>query len=203
MFTGLIREFGEVANFAHGTMTLRAAYKPQIGDSVSVNGACLTVVSVGEGSFDVELGDESAGLLALENYSGRVHIEPAMRLGERLDGHLVQGHCDGVGLIKSITKGQNSTDLIITLPAPIAKLCAPKGSIAVDGVSLTINDVSGCDVRLTIINHTMQTTLLGGYKVGRRVNIESDMIARIVARLVGPDEAEEERRRIDRIMAIY
>ncbi|MDD3463430.1 MAG: riboflavin synthase [Sulfurospirillaceae bacterium] len=178
MFTGLIREFAYVVSYKDNVLSLKAKYKPKIGDSVAVNGACLTVVRVGEGTFDVELSAETRALVAIENYKNRVHIEPAMSLGDRLEGHIVQGHVDCLAKIKQISQQENGVDFTLVFPLEFAKFIAPKGSIAVDGVSLTVNDVSKNECRLTIIPHTLKNTLFGEYKVGARVNIETDMFAR-------------------------
>ena len=180
MFTGLIREFATVVSYADNLLTLRATYRPKIGDSIAINGVCLTAMRLGDGVFSVELSKESRDVIAKENLTGKVHMEPAMQLGERLDGHMVQGHVDGIGTVSAITQNENATDMIITIPQELMKFMIPKGSIAVDGVSLTINDVLKEGVRLTIIPHTMKDTLFSDYKVGRKVNIESDLFARYI-----------------------
>jgi riboflavin synthase len=131
-------------------------------------------------TFTVELSAETRAIMAVENLKGKVHIEPAMAIGDRLEGHIVQGHVDCLGTIKSITKNQNATDMLISLPKEFQKFIIPKGSIAIDGVSLTLNDVNTNEFRLTIISHTLDKTLFSDYKVGRRVNIETDMFARYV-----------------------
>ncbi len=159
MFTGLIREFAKVKELSNNFLTLSAEYRPRIGDSIAVNGACLTVVKVGDGNFSVELSHESKSLLAVENLSGRVHIEPAMALSDRLEGHILQGHIDCVGVIKRIDKKERSKDFVIEIPKEFIKFVAPKGSIAIDGVSLTVNDVGDKGFRLTIIPHTIKNTL--------------------------------------------
>ena len=102
MFTGLIKEMAEVISFTNSILTLKAKYKPNIGDSIAINGACLTVISIGSGIFSVELSIESTTTLAMENYKNKVHIEPAMMMGDRFEGHIVQGHIDCIGVIKSI-----------------------------------------------------------------------------------------------------
>ena len=188
MFTGLIREFATVISYQNSILTLKANYKPKIGDSVAVNGVCLTVVSLGESSFGVELSSETRGIMAVKNLKGRVHIEPAMRLGDRLEGHIVQGHVDCKGVIKSINKNQNATDFYITYPKEFFKYIVPKGSIAIDGVSLTINDVSKEQFRLTIIPHTLSQTLFGEYKIGQEVNIETDMFARYIYHMISKEK---------------
>lgn len=182
MFTGLIREMATVESFVGSTLTLKAKYKPKIGDSIAINGACLTVVAIKENSFSVELSPESQSHLALENYKNKVHMEPAMMMGDRFEGHIVQGHVDCIGVIKSIQNNGNSTDFFIEVPKDQIKFMIPKGSVTIDGVSLTINDVlkSKNQFRLTIIPHTIQNTLFKTYKINTRINIETDMFARYI-----------------------
>lgn len=178
MFTGLIREIGEVKSFNKKFLRIKAKYRPKIGDSIAVNGACLSVIKLFEDSFEVELSDETRNIVALENYKEKVHIEPAMKLSDRVEGHIVQGHIDTLGTITKITKNINSYDFYITLPKEFIKFIIPKGSITIDGVSLTVNEVFEESFRLTIIPLTMENTLFKTYKIGRRVNIETDMFAR-------------------------
>jgi len=205
MFTGLIREMAEVVSYKNNRLTLKASYRPEIGDSIAVNGACLTVVELGEGGFSVELADETREVIALENLKGRVHIEPAMRMGDRFEGHIVQGHIDTVGTVERIEKRSNGTDFFITIPKEFIRYVIPKGSITVDGVSLTVNEVSQEGFRLTIIPHTMRETLFGSYRTGTRVNIETDLFARYVANIL--DKREEAERvgweTVERIQALY
>jgi riboflavin synthase len=180
MFNGLIREMAKVDSFNGDKLKIISKYKPNIGDSVAINGACLTAVKIYENGFEVELSPESQRHLAVENYRGIVHIEPAMMLGERIDGHLIQGHIDCIGTVKEVSKSKNSYDVYISIPKEFIKFIVPKGSIAIDGVSLTVNDVYIDSFRLTIIPHTFKETLFNSYKVGKRVNIETDMFARYV-----------------------
>lgn len=178
MFTGLIREIATVKSFTGNTLTLQAKYRPKIGDSIAVNGACLSVTKLLGDGFSVELSEETQQVVAIENYIERVHIEPALRLSDRIEGHIVQGHIDCVGVIENIQKLTNSTDFFIKVPKEYIKFIIPKGSIAIDGVSLTINSVYEEHFRLTIIPITLKETLFGSYYIGRRVNIETDMFAR-------------------------
>ena len=141
MFNGLIREIAQVASFSGDLLRLRARYRPALGDSVAVNGACLSVTRLFADGFAVQLSSETARVIAVQNLRGPVHIEPAMRLGERIDGHLIQGHVDAVGEIYKISKLPSGVDFFIRAPLHIAPLLAPKGSVAIDGVSLTINEV--------------------------------------------------------------
>lgn len=202
MFTGLIREMATVKSFSGEKLVLKSNYKPKIGDSIAVNGACLTVVSVSWGGFAVELSHETQKLMATENLRGKVHMEPAMQLSDRLEGHIVQGHLDGTGEIVRIDRSAHGYDFFIKLSNELARLAPPKGSVTIDGVSLTINDIDGQVMRLTIIPHTLQSTLIGDYKSGRRVNVETDIFARYMDHLLRyrqkPDWDE-----IEKIQALY
>jgi len=180
MFTGLIRELADVVSFNNNLLTIKSTYKPKIGDSIAINGACLTVVKVLGDGFSVELSPESQKLLAMENYSGEVHIEPAMMMGDRFEGHIVQGHIDTVGIIKKIEDLGNSKNYFIWIDPKFLHLAVPKGSIAIDGVSLTINEIINGLIRLTIIPHTLSNTIFHKYKIGTRVNIETDFFARYI-----------------------
>ena len=202
MFTGLIREFAEVESYANNILTLRATYKPNIGDSIAINGACLTVIALSKSGFSVELSLESRSLLAVENLKGKVHMEPALALGDRLDGHMVQGHVDCVGVIESFNKRENGLDMEVSIPQKQLTFVIPKGSITIDGVSLTVNDVSKKGFRLTIIPHTLDKTLIGSYKVGQKVNVETDMFARYLYHMFNKKDALDWNG-VDRIMAMY
>lgn len=205
MFTGLIREMGKVLSFQNNFLTLKAQYKPKIGDSIAVNGACLTVVKISNDSFSVELSPESQKILAMENYKGEVHIEPAMQMGDRFEGHIVQGHVDCLGTVSNIKNNGNSTDFFISLPKEYLKYIIPKGSITIDGVSLTINEVVKEQFRLTIIPHTIQNTLFKNYKVGSKVNVETDMFARYIYNMFKGKDSKNDLswNTVDAIMARY
>jgi len=200
MFTGLIREIAKVESFTNSTLTISSKLYPKLGDSIAINGACLTVVKTSPSSFSVELSPESQKILAIENYKDKVHIEPAMKLSDKLEGHIVQGHIDCLGKVVKIEKNGNSFDYYITIPNEFAKFLVPKGSIAVDGVSLTINDVKENTFRLTIIPHTIENTLIKNYKIGTRVNIETDMFARYIYHMF-KKEKDTTWQDVDRIMA--
>ena len=204
MFTGLIKEMAEVISFTNSILTLKAKYKPNIGDSIAINGACLTAILVGNDTFSVELSPESQKTLAIDNYKNSVHIEPAMQMGDRFEGHIVQGHVDCVGTIDSIVKNGNSTDFFIKLPKEFIKFVISKGSITVDGISLTVNDVDikNNKFRLTIIPHTIANTLFKTYKARGLVNIETDMFARYVYNIFKNNE-NLSWREVDNIMANY
>ena len=184
MFNGLIRELAEVISYSQNVLRLKAKFRPNLGDSIAVNGACLSVIKLYDDGFSVELSAESRANVAVENLSGLVHIEPAMKLAERVDGHLMQGHIDFIGVISAIKKYENGVDFYIALPREAMALMANKGSVGVEGVSLTINEILPKGIRLTIIPITFRDSLFGTFKVGRRVNIESDLLARYVARML-------------------
>jgi len=178
MFNGLIREIAKVKSFNNNKLIIKSKYIPEIGDSIAVNGVCLTATQIFNDGFEVELSPETQSKIAVENYKDLVHIEPAMKLSDRIDGHLVQGHIDCIGEILEIKKNSNSYDVVIKIPIEYIKFVIKKGSIAIDGVSLTINDVWSDRFRLTIIPHTFENTLFKYYKIHQRVNIETDMFAR-------------------------
>lgn len=184
MFTGLIKEIAEVKSFTGSTLTIKAKHKPSLGDSIAINGACLTVTNIYNDGFSVELSPESQKLLAIENYKNRVHIEPAMMMGDRFDGHMVQGHVDTVGTVLDIKNNGNSYDIFVHVDKKFIPYIVPKGSITIDGVSLTVNDVYEDSFRLTIIPHTMKETIFSTYKKGSHVNVETDMFARYVAHIL-------------------
>ncbi|EOI0610919.1 riboflavin synthase [Campylobacter jejuni] len=203
MFNGLIREIAKVQSYQNNTLSLKAKYRPNLGDSIAVNGACLSVTKLYEGGFEVELSRESRTHIAIENLKDKVHIEPTLRYGDRIDGHLMQGHIDFIGTLEKIQKDENGVDFYISLPKEAMKFMAEKGSIGVDGVSLTINEILKNGIRLTIIPITFKETLFKDYQVGRKINIESDLLARyIYAQLQGKNKGlswEE----VERISYLY
>lgn len=202
MFTGLIRELGIVKSYQNDMLCIKAKHIPSLGDSIAINGTCLTVVSLGKDNFTVELSAETRAIIAYENLKDKVHIEPAMSLQDRLDGHIVQGHIDGVGEITKITQVQNAIDLHVNIPIKLMPLMMPKGSIAIDGISLTINEVLQHSIRLTIIPHTFKNTLFPTYKIKRRVNIESDLFARYIYRILN-HKKELSWDDVDKMMSLY
>ena len=191
MFTGLIREIANVKSLSGSSLTIRAKHKASLGDSIAINGACLTVVKVLPDGFSVELSPESQKLLAMENYKNEVHIEPAMMMGDRFEGHVVQGHVDAIGTIKEIKNSGNSYDVFIDVENKFIPYIVPKGSITIDGVSLTVNDVNANTFRLTIIPHTMKETLFKNYRRGSKVNVETDMFARYVSHIIAHQTASQ------------
>ncbi len=195
MFTGLVEGIGEVARITRMEEGLRLALTPpfpaselSLGESVSVSGACLTVVAVSAAVFEVEVSPETLArtTLGLKKVKDKVNLERALKVGDRLGGHLVTGHVDGLGEVRERREGPNFFTLGIDFPAPLAPYIIEKGSIAVDGVSLTVNTVAGHRFSVYIIPHTAQKTTLAQLKAGDKVNLETDLIGKYVARLLGP-----------------
>ncbi|WP_335759052.1 riboflavin synthase [Campylobacter coli] len=180
MFNGLIREIAKVKSYQNNVLNLKANYRPNLGDSVAVNGACLSVTKLHSDGFELELSHESRKHIAVQNLKDKVHIEPALRYGDGIDGHLMQGHIDFIGRLEKIEKDENGVDFYIALPKEAMKFMTRKGSIGIDGVSLTINEIIENGVRLTIIPITFKETLFKEYEIGREINIESDLLARYI-----------------------
>lgn len=160
-----------------------------VGESIAVNGVCLTIVNLHEDGFDADVSVETLEVTALGETGerGRVNLEPALSVGERLGGHLVSGHVDCKGRIIELTSDARSIRMRVELPTEYARYVAQKGSICIDGVSLTINAVSGSCFELNIIPHTADNTIIGDYAVGSVVNIEVDLLARYLERLLHKD----------------
>ena len=193
MFSGIVKGVGHIADAvelgADRRWIVDAAGVPlgpiAIGGSVAVNGCCLTATSVTGSRFTVDLSAETLAVTTFGRLTAgaRVNLETPLRLADPLDGHLVQGHVDGVGAVVKLESAGRSTLLGIELPEALARYVAQKGSIAIDGVSLTVNAVSGNRFEVNVIPHTQAVTLIGGYRLGDAVNIEVDMIARYLERL--------------------
>lgn len=193
MFTGIVEEMGAITSIektlAGTRLTILASAVMgdlKIGDSVSVNGTCLTVVTKGERNFVVEVSPETLSVTTLGVLTGGapVNLERAMRLNERIGGHLVAGHVDGVGTIRSRHQEGNAICFTIEAPSDILRYCVTKGSITIDGVSLTINEVADHSFNIAIIPHTAKVTILGLKQVNDTVNLESDLIGKYVERLL-------------------
>ncbi len=161
----------------------------EIGESIAVNGVCLTAVALSDDGFDTDVSVETLDVTALGKLKtgSEVNLEPAISLGERLGGHLVSGHVDCVGTVTARAADARSIRLTIEIPNEYAHYVAKKGSVCVDGVSLTINEVSGNAFELNIIPHTAEVTIIDGYAVGSTVNVEVDLLARYLERLLSKD----------------
>jgi len=193
MFSGIVEEMGAVTvlrkSLAGARLTILASTVMddlKIGDSVSVNGICLTVVSRSERDFSVEVSPETLSVSTLGGFAVGmpVNLERAMKLNERIGGHLVAGHVDGVGVIRSRQQDSNAILFTIGAPPEILRYCVAKGSITVDGISLTINAVAEQGFSVAIIPHTAKVTILGLKQVNDSVNLESDLIGKYVERLL-------------------
>ncbi len=193
MFTGIVEEMGAVTTMdktlAGTRMTILASTimsDLNIGDSVSVNGTCVTVVALGEQDFAVDVSPETLSITTLGQLApgAPVNLERAMKLNERIGGHLVTGHVDAIGTIRHRNQDGNAVVLTIDAPRDILRYCVMKGSITVDGISLTINDLSERGLSVTIIPHTAQITTVGLKQVNDLVNLEVDLIGKYVERLL-------------------
>ncbi|HUF81931.1 MAG TPA: riboflavin synthase [Burkholderiales bacterium] len=191
MFTGIVTARGTVRKAAlagGGRRLVIDAARLGLGDmaiggSIAVNGVCLTVVSRKARSFEVDVSRETLSCTAGFAVGDSVNLEKAMRLTDRLGGHLVSGHVDGVGTVKTIGRAGGDRVITVKAPAGLARYIARKGSITVDGVSLTVNAVKGAEFTVNLIPHTLNATNLGALRAGARVNLEVDMMARYAERL--------------------
>lgn len=189
MFTGLVREIGTLRGMSprSGVLRLdiaapRTAATARVGDSIAVNGICLTVTACRAGLFSVEAAVETRRLTTLESWrpGRRLHLEPALRAGDPLDGHLVQGHVDGTGEVAAVRRSGGSLLLTVAAPAELTRYLTPKGSVAVDGVSLTVDEGPFTAGRFTanLIPHTLSWTTFDRARPGRRVNLEMDVLVK-------------------------
>jgi riboflavin synthase len=194
MFTGIVQDVGSVTAREErgGDVRLRIAVdrldltRTALGDSISVQGCCVTAISLGGKFFEADLSRETLALTTLGelDIGSPVNLEPALRAGDALGGHLVSGHVDGVARVAERSGDARSTRLVIEAPAALARYIARKGSVTLDGVSLTVNEVDGQRFGVNLIPHTQAVTTLGRLDVGMRVNLEIDQVARYVERLL-------------------
>lgn len=197
MFTGIIKAKGAiVAMDKRGgdvRLSVRSKGLPwsdyEVGESIAVNGVCLTAVALHEDGFDTDVSVETLDVTALGGLAAgsEVNLEPAISLGERLGGHLVSGHVDCTGKVISRAADARSIRLTIEIPKEYARYVAKKGSVCIDGVSLTVNEVSGTTFDLNIIPHTSEVTIINDYAAGTVVNVEVDLLARYLERLLDKD----------------
>jgi riboflavin synthase len=192
MFTGIVAAVGRIVSSeaASGGLRLRidaaglALDDVAVGDSIAVNGVCLTAVALDRTGFEADVSNQTLDCTAGFPAGARVNLEKALRLADRLGGHLVSGHVDGVGKVRRLEPAGDNWSLAIAAPAELAKYIARKGSIAVNGVSLTVNTVRGAEFVVNLIPHTLQATNLHDLKVGNGVNLEADLLARYAERLL-------------------
>ena len=200
MFTGLIETVGELVSIerrgASGSLTVKTSLPLEeigIGASIAVNGACLTVVRRGGGTITFDISPETIDRTGFKNLKGGspLNLERAMRLSDRLDGHLVSGHVDCVATVSERRETAGNIVFSFRFPAAFAKYIAAKGSVAIDGISLTVNSVAADSFSVNVIPHTAAKTTLFGRRVGDEVNIETDLICRYLERLLAGREAQE------------
>jgi riboflavin synthase len=194
MFTGIITDLGRVRRLHRGDLaelTIATAFDTSaipLGASIACSGVCLTVVGVAPGEFSVQASAETLACSTIGEWEEEtpVNLEKSLRIGDELGGHLVAGHVDGIVWISERRPEAESVRFVFAAPEELASFIAPKGSVAIDGVSLTVNEVSGARFGVNIIPHTLGCTNFGRASPGQRMNLEIDLIARYVARLLGP-----------------
>ncbi|MBC8118790.1 MAG: riboflavin synthase [Burkholderiaceae bacterium] len=201
MFTGLVQGVGRIVEVEHGagssndvgvSLTVDGrdvpGFKVSVGDSVAIAGACMTAIRVDGQVFSVDTSKESLACTTGLDRPGEVNLETSLRVGDTLGGHLLAGHVDGVGEVIAMSPVHDSWELVVRVPSALAKYFATKGSVAINGVSLTVNRVgdtaSGCEFSVNVIPHTYRVTTLRSLHAGDRVNIEVDLIARYVERVL-------------------
>lgn len=199
MFTGIIEDVGTLRSArpgAHGgqVLVVETHLDPKtiaLGDSIAINGVCLTVTQLDGPRFSVDAGPETLARTSTGSLTAgaRVNLERALTLSTRLGGHLVQGHVDEVGRVRAVTAHENAYDLTIDAPAELLRLIAPRGAITVDGISLTVTGVDPRGFSISVIPHTWRVTTLSARAPGSAVNLEADLMARYVARLLETREA--------------
>jgi riboflavin synthase len=201
MFTGIISAIGDIANLEQRGGDVRLTIRTgnlglsdvQLGDSIACNGACLTAVELTGEGFVADVSVETLNLTTIGTWKtgARINLEKAMQAADRFGGHIVSGHVDGIGEVVSLHEDARSWRFRMRAPSELAKYIAHKGSITVDGTSLTVNVVDGSEFELNIVPHTMTHTVMGDYQVGTKVNLEVDLVARYLERLLLGDKAAE------------
>jgi riboflavin synthase len=193
VFTGIVRERGKVVSIAGGSKGARlriaapeAAGQAAVGDSIAIAGVCLTVVAVADGELEFDAVAETVRRSSLGRLAAGddVNVEPAVRAGDSLGGHYVQGHVDGVGRVRSVEQESDGRLVRFDAPAAVLRYCVEKGSVTVEGVSLTITDVGEDGFGVALVPHTLSATTLGTLRPGDEVNLEADVLAKYVERLV-------------------
>jgi len=201
MFTGIIEAVGSISSIKHHAKDMTISVDcgkldlsdVKLGDSIAHNGVCLTVTQLHDNGYDVDISNETiqrSGFAAIKT-GFPINLEKAMQVSSRFGGHIVSGHVDGVGEVTSITQLGSAVEYWIKAPDDLAKYIAEKGSITIDGISLTTNAIDGASFKLTIIPHTISQTTMQNYQVGTLVNLEVDVVARYLERLLQGDKAAQ------------
>jgi riboflavin synthase len=183
VFTGLVREVGRVVSFEAGRLRVEAELAAAVGDSISVDGCCLTVVDGDTKTLSFDVVPETGS--RTKPFRVEVNLEPALRAGEPVGGHYVQGHVDGVGSVRSTAPEGDGVRMWVDAPEHVLRYCVEKGSVAVDGVSLTVAEVDDEGFAVALVPHTLAVTTLGRLAPGEQVNLEADVLAKYVERLAG------------------
>jgi riboflavin synthase alpha subunit len=180
MFSGIVREAGRVLSFEDGRLVVETSVEAEVGDSVALDGVCLTVVATENGSLAFDVVEETRA--RAKPFGGRLNVEPALRAGDPLGGHYVQGHVDAVGHVRSVERSGHDVRVVVEAPGEVLRYCVEKGSITVDGVSLTIAALHGDAFEVALVPHTLALTTLGALESGSPVNLETDVLAKYVER---------------------
>jgi riboflavin synthase len=183
VFTGLVREVGRVVSFENGRLVVESSLAAAVGDSVAIDGCCLTVVDGDRETLAFDVVPET--LARVKPFGAGVNLEPALRAGEPLGGHYVQGHVDGVGRVRAVDPEGEGARVWVDPPADLLRYCVEKGSVAVDGVSLTVADLDGEGFAVALVPHTLSATTLGTLQPGDPVNLEADVLAKYAEKLLG------------------
>jgi riboflavin synthase len=182
VFTGIVRDLGRVLEFDGSRLVVETSVEAGVGDSVAVDGICLTVVSTPPGRLTFDVVPETLG--RVKRFGREVNVEPALRAGEPLGGHYVQGHVDGIGHVQSVEAEGDGLRVFVDAPADVLRYCVEKGSIAVDGVSLTVAELSEDAFAVALVPHTLAATTLAELRPGQAVNLEVDVLAKYVEKLI-------------------
>jgi riboflavin synthase len=181
VFTGIVQERGRVERYADGRLVVETSIEAGLGDSVAVDGVCLTVVGAGDGRLAFDVVPETSA--RAKPFGHEVNLESPLRVGDQLGGHVVQGHVDGVGRVASVRPESEGRRIRIEAPPGILRYCIEKGSIAVDGVSLTIAAIDDAGFEIALVPHTLEVTTFGALEAGDEVNLEVDQFAKYVEKL--------------------